>query len=232
MPTRSVKSANNRTIVANKWRSRAFKKQGTTVALKKGMMANRKPLVSKSAKPMDTFDFLIRFWALRAKQAEKGTPLLPSEETELLTLLQVVGGMEPPLASAPKGVSFSARLISKHGAVNAVVRNVSAGGLFVTLAGTGEPRLTEDDSLVVQIVSSVLAVEYMIPARVTLATSGSSLVLVPDGVPSMTYFSDPPIVELSNECEEESSGVRERADLAPLGMLSFRISQSRASGDN
>ena len=71
-------------------------------------MANRKPLVSKSAKPMDTFDFLIRFWALRAKQAEKGTPLLPSEETELLTLLQVVGGMEPPLASAPKGVSFSA----------------------------------------------------------------------------------------------------------------------------
>lgn len=139
---------------------------------------------------LDKIDFLVRFWELRARHDHLGAPLDPSEQRELLSLLQLVTDdlrlPEPgpaPLSAAP---ACPAQAIGEGEVVAIDVRLVTAAGLLVT----GARRLGAHAQVIVRATDAIAGVEYSLPCRVLWCHAGSptTIALTVDGVPTRASF--------------------------------------------
>lgn len=139
---------------------------------------------------LDKIDFLVRFWELRARHDHLGAPLLPSEQRELLSLLQLVTDdlrlpeVGPaPLSAAP---ACPAQAIGEGQVVAIDVRIVSAAGLLVTSAR----RLGAHAQVIVRATDAIAGVEYSLPCRVLWVHPGTpvTMALAVDGVPTRASF--------------------------------------------
>ncbi len=146
---------------------------------------------------MEKLDFLVRFWALKARHQVLGEPLSAAEQIELLSLLQLVTSelkLPPagPLARAgnPSTPRLLVDLIGEGSIVAGELHTVSAGALFLVsplpmLAGA---------SVMVRATDAVSGVELSLPCRVawSYGSGPASLALRVDGVPGRSLFSTMP----------------------------------------
>lgn len=138
---------------------------------------------------IEKLDFLVRFWALKARNASLGQPLSLREQLELLSLMQLVTvGHEVPAVgpvARPRG-ALPAELIGDGGVVGAEVRALSAAAIVVTCA----PRLGVGARVILRATDAISAVEYAIPCTVLWVHEGSpnTLALSVDGIPTRERF--------------------------------------------
>lgn len=139
---------------------------------------------------LEKIDFLIRFWELRARHESAGAALDPSEQRELLSLLQLVTDdlKVPDACALPMGAGAQcpAQAIGEAGVVQVDVRMVTASALVVT----GARKLVVHEAVIVRAADAVGGVEYSLPCRVAWVHSGSpvTMALVVDGVPTRSVF--------------------------------------------
>ena len=134
-------------------------------------------------------DMLVRFWELSARHATLGHPLVPSEQAELLSLMQQVPADTPafePGHDEPANDSFPVQIVAEEATLPAELREVSASGMRLTCAGS----VKEGAHVVVRAADALRGVEYVVPCRVTLVHPGapSVVTLVVDGAPSRVSF--------------------------------------------
>lgn len=160
---------------------------------------------------LEKLDFLVRFWALKARHDLAGEPLTTPEQIELLSLLQLVTRelalpAAGPLAKVPGGVP--AELIGEGDITSVEIRGVSAAALLVSSPVCATPG----GSVVVRVVDAVSGVEYTLPCRVEWSHGAgpASLALRVDGVPVRGVFTvlpDPRArVRLGRGARERSIG--------------------------
>ena len=153
---------------------------------------------------IETLDFFVRFWELKARHATGGQPLCASEQIELLSLMQLVtGDLRVPKAgpSSRRGTALQAQLIGDGVIVPVELRAITAAAI---LAGSG-CAISEGVRVIVRTSDAVRGVDYGLPCTVAWVhketTSVSSAVtsgvmytvaLVVDGVPTRSHFSSPP----------------------------------------
>jgi hypothetical protein len=141
---------------------------------------------------IETLDFLVRFWELSARHATLGYPLAPSEQLELLSLMQLVNG-DRDLTSVDSTDDASnglpAQLIGEGAIVAVEMRAVSASGVQVVSEGT----VPCGAHVVVRATDAVSGVEYVLPCTVARVTAGApnTMTLVVDGIPSRKTFFSP-----------------------------------------
>src|SRR6188474_2007856 len=86
---------------------------------------------------IDKLDFLVRFWELKARNASLGEPLGPSEQIELLSLMQLVtDDLDAPAAGPverPRG-ALPAQMIGDGTILPVEVRNITASAVIVSCA--------------------------------------------------------------------------------------------------
>jgi len=133
-------------------------------------------------------DFLVRFWELSARHATLGHPLVPSEQVELLSLMQLVHAHArvDEDDEDEDDDAIPAQLIG-HGAILSVeVRELSALGVRVSCADL----LGEGTSVVIRAADALSGVEYVLPCRVAWVEPGAPnvMLLKVDGVPSRKNF--------------------------------------------
>ncbi len=138
---------------------------------------------------IEKLDFLVRFWELSARHATLGHPLAPSEQLELLSLMQLVQSDAQMPAAGPLGAredAVPAQLIGEGSILSIELRDVSAYCLRVVCADT----MQEGTHVVVRAADAVSGVEYVLPCTVVWAHRGSpnTLALVVDGIPSRKNF--------------------------------------------
>ena len=142
---------------------------------------------------IDKIDFLVRFWELKARNANCGEPLLPHEQVELLSLMQLVTGEHrlPEIGPCgrPKG-ALPAQLIGDGTIKSVEIRNVSASALLAACATT----ISVGSQVIVRLADAVSGVEYALPCKVMWVYLGQPCImaLVVDGIPTRTDFSTPP----------------------------------------
>jgi hypothetical protein len=148
---------------------------------------------------IDKLDFLVRFWELKARHATLGQPLGPSEQVELLSLMQLV----TPDFKVPKAGpvartrgALPAQLIGDGTIIPIEVRAVSAGAIVVTSAST----MSLGARVVVRAADAVSGVEYALPCSVAWVHAGApnTMALVVDGIPTRSTFSQPPDAQARN----------------------------------
>jgi hypothetical protein len=137
-------------------------------------------------------DFLVRFWELSARHATLGHPLVPAEQLELLSLMQLVhsDAQVPPKGhAAPTDDAVPAQLIGDGTFLTVEMRDVSASGMLVVSADT----LPQGAHVVVRAADTVSGVEYVLPCKVAWLQRGSpnTIALVVDGIPSRKNFFSP-----------------------------------------
>jgi len=141
---------------------------------------------------IEKLDFLVRFWELSARHATLGQPLAPSEQLELLSLMQLVNA-DARVPSASHAVAtdeaIPAQMIGEGVIVAVELRDVSAFGLRVACADTMEAGAR----VVVRAADAVSGVEYALPCSVAWVHRGApnTIALVVDGVPSRKNFFSP-----------------------------------------
>ena len=142
---------------------------------------------------LEKLDFLVRFWELRARSERLGDPLGPSEQVELLSLMQLVtGGAKIPDAGPVARDSSSAipAQVIGDGAIQSMeIRNVSAAAILVAAAS----HLSPGSHVIVRVADAVSGVEYALPCEVAWAWQGSpcTMALEVDGIPTRTDFAAP-----------------------------------------
>ena len=144
---------------------------------------------------IEKLDFLVRFWELKARHATLGEPLLPKEQVELLSLMQlVVGDGEVPAAGPvkrPKS-ALPAQLIG-DGTMRAVeIRALSAAAIVVACAIPA----TLGSNVIMRAADAVSGVEYTLPCKVIWTHPGTSrdagtMALAVDGIPTRSVFAAP-----------------------------------------
>lgn len=143
---------------------------------------------------IDKIDFLLRFWELKARSDRLGDPLGPSEQLELLSLMQLVTSPRMPKAGpvARERGSVPAQVIGDGGLEAVEVRNVSAAALLVAAEGG---TFAAGSQVIVRIADAVTGVEFSLPCIVTWAYKGSpsTMALTVDGIPTRTDFVTAPI---------------------------------------
>jgi len=144
---------------------------------------------------IEKLDFLVRFWELKARHATLGEPLAPSEQVELLSLMQLVMGEYGVPAKGPvkrPKSALPAQLIG-DGTMRAVeIRGLSAAALVVA---SGTP-VAQGAQVIVRATDAVSGVEYALPCKVVWVHPGSShdactIALVVDGIPMRSVFASP-----------------------------------------
>jgi hypothetical protein len=140
----------------------------------------------------DKLDFLVRFWELKARHATLGDPLAPSEQLELLALMQLVNSdtQVPPAGHAARtDDAIPAQLIGEGAILAVEMRDVSASGIRVACANT----LREGTHVVLRAADAVTGVEYVLPCIVAWLKKGApnTIALVVDGIPSRKNFFAP-----------------------------------------
>jgi hypothetical protein len=163
---------------------------------------------------LEKLDLLMRFWELRARHARAGEPLGPSEQLELLSLMQLVTGdmeLPQPGALAPSSHAIAAQLIGDGVIAPAEIRRVSAAGVLVST----RTKATPGARFIVKAADAIGGVEYTLPCKViwSYGSSPSALALAVDGVPTCTpfgAFADAPHVR---------EGVAQGPTIAPSFMM-------------
>jgi hypothetical protein len=138
---------------------------------------------------IDKLGFLVRFWELRARHATLGEPLSPSEQLELLSLLQLVTGdckMPEPGTCARPSNAIPAQLIGEGTILPVEVRHVSAAALLVA----GARAMTPGERVIVRTADAVSGVEFALPCTIAWVYDASPcvLALVVDGIPVRSDF--------------------------------------------
>lgn len=147
---------------------------------------------------IDKLDFLVRFWELKARNASLGEPLVPKEQIELLSLMQLVtGDLEVPAAGPvdrPKS-ALPAQLIGDGTILPVEIRSVSAAAVVVSCAST-VPALSP---VVLRAADAVSGVEYTLPCTVLWVYRGAPTILAlsVDGIPTRAVFAEVPEPRMS-----------------------------------
>jgi hypothetical protein len=141
---------------------------------------------------IEKLDFLVRFWELSARHATLGQPLVPSEQLELLSLMQLVhsDAQVPPVGHAePSEGAIPAQLIGEGAILSVEMRDVSASGMRVACADT----MQQGARVIVRAADAVTGVEYVLPCTVAWVHRGApnTMALVVDGIPSRKNFFSP-----------------------------------------
>jgi hypothetical protein len=152
---------------------------------------------------IETLDFFVRFWELKARHVTVGEPLCPSEQIELLSLMQLVTrDLRIPRAgpaSRKHGV-LPAQLIGDGVILSIEIRHVSAGAVLVACSCS----VSEGARVIVRASDAVRGVDYALPCTVAWVHRASSaktgdpaytIALVVDGLPTRNHFSSPPDAE-------------------------------------
>jgi hypothetical protein len=142
---------------------------------------------------IDKLGFLVRFWALRGRHATLGEPLAPSEQLELLSLMQLVTGdfkMPEPGQYPRTSGALPAQLIGEGSIQPVEVRHVSAAALVVASV----KPVTLGERMIVRTADAVSGVEYVLPCTVAWVHDGSPYVmaLVVDGIPTRSELNSLP----------------------------------------
>jgi hypothetical protein len=156
---------------------------------------------------IETLDFFVRFWELKGRHATVGEPLRPSEQIELLSLMQLVTHDLRIPKAGPLGRrrgALPAQLIGDGVICSIELRSVTAAAI---LAASGS-RVSEGARVIVRASDAVRGVDYALPCTVAwvhLAPASSSqaemantLALVVDGIPTRSHFSSPPDAQARN----------------------------------
>jgi hypothetical protein len=142
---------------------------------------------------IEKIDFLLRFWELKARSDRLGDPLGPSEQLELLSLMQLVTSPRLQKAGpvARERGCVPAQVIGDGGLETVEIRHVSAAALLVAGADT----FAAGSQVIVRIADAVTGVEFALPCVVTWAYKGSpsTMALTVDGIPTRTDFVTAPI---------------------------------------
>jgi hypothetical protein len=138
---------------------------------------------------IDKLGFLARFWELKARHATLGQPLGPSEQLELLSLMQLVTSdfkMPEPGSCARPSNAIPAQLIGEGAILRVEVRYVCAAAMLVASARTMSP----DERVVIRTADAVSGIEFAFPCNVAWVYDGSPciLALVVDGIPVRSEF--------------------------------------------
>jgi hypothetical protein len=148
---------------------------------------------------IETLDFFVRFWELKARHANGGEPLCPSEQIELLSLMQLVTGdlRVPKVGPASRRASaLPAQLIGDGVILPVELRTITAAAILAVSTSA----VSEGARVIVRTSDAVRGVDYGLPCTVAWvhreASSSSAamftIALVVDGVPTRNHFSSPP----------------------------------------
>jgi hypothetical protein len=142
---------------------------------------------------IDKLGFLARFWELQARHATLGEPLSPSEQVELLSLMQLVTTdfrMPEPGTCARPGDALPAQLIGEGTILPVEVRHVSAAAILVASV----KPMTPAERVIIRTTDAITGVEYALPCHVAWVYDGSPCImaLVVDGIPTRSEFSQVP----------------------------------------
>jgi hypothetical protein len=147
---------------------------------------------------IDKLDFLVRFWELKARNASLGEPLMPREQIELLSLMQLVtGDLEIPVVGPvdrPRS-ALPAQMIGDGTILPVEIRSVSAAAVVVSCAGV-VPALSP---VILRAADAVTGVEYVLPCNVLWVYRGSPTILALsiDGIPTRNVFAGVPEPRMS-----------------------------------
>jgi hypothetical protein len=142
---------------------------------------------------MEKFDFLVRFWELRARYENLDTSLGPNERIELLSLLQLFSSIPPDAQkSGSTGVvrrGVPVQITAGSGFLAADLKEVTSDRLVV---GAAE-RLPPGRRTIVYIADALTGVEYVVPCTVAWSRDDEPCLisLAPDGVPTRSHFTVP-----------------------------------------
>jgi hypothetical protein len=141
---------------------------------------------------MDTLDFLVRFWELRARYERLGMPLTQPERVELLSLLTLVASEAMTSEMEPAGSvrhRVPVQLTAGSGFLAGDLTELTADRLII---GAAEP-IAAGTRTIVYVADAVSGVEYSIPCTVVWARDDEPCVmgLVIDGIPSRAEFTVP-----------------------------------------
>lgn len=142
---------------------------------------------------IEKIDFLVRFWELKARNAQLGEPLSSHEQVELLSLMQLVTGEHRLPEAGPVGRTrgaLPAQLIGDGTIKSVEIRSVSASALLLASA----TPLSAGSQVIVRAADAVSGVEYALPCKVMWVYLGTpcAMALVVDGIPKRTDFAVPP----------------------------------------
>jgi hypothetical protein len=142
-----------------------------------------------SCSVIDKLGFLVRFWELQARHATLGQPLGPTEQLELLSLMQLVTAdfhMPEPGSCARPANALPAQLIGEGTIMPVEVRHVCAAAVLVASAKPMTPR----ERVIVRTADAVSGVEYAFPCTVAWVYDASPCImaLVVDGIPTRSEF--------------------------------------------
>ena len=147
---------------------------------------------------IDKLDFLVRFWELKARNASLGDPLLPREQIELLSLMQLVTpDLDVPAmgpCERPKG-ALPAQVIGDGTILPVEIRSVAAGAVVVSCAGT----VPVGSHVILRSADAVSGVEYALPCSVLWVYRGAPTIMAiaVDGIPTRSVFAGVPPPRLS-----------------------------------
>lgn len=133
---------------------------------------------------IDKLGFLFRFWELKARHATLGQPLLPHEQLELLSLMQLVTSElrvpERGTCARPAD-ALPAQLIGEGSILSVEIRYVCAAALLVASA----TPMSAGERVIVRAADAVSGVELSLPCSVAWSHEGSPAImaLVVDGIP-------------------------------------------------
>jgi hypothetical protein len=139
---------------------------------------------------MEKFDFLVRYWELRARYETLGAALGAHERIELLSLLQLLSSAPSSNSSTGSGRrGVPVQLTAGSGFLAADLQDVSSERLIV---GAAE-RLPPGRRTIVYIADAMTGVEYAVPCTVAWSREDEPCLisLVPDGIPTRTHFTVP-----------------------------------------
>jgi hypothetical protein len=145
---------------------------------------------------IETLDFFVRFWELKARHATVGEPLRASEQIELLSLMQLVTRdlRIPKAGPISRGHgALPAQLIGDGVILPIEIRNVSAAAILAACDGA----VSEGVRVIVRASDALRGVDYALPCTVAWVHGGAgdsryTIALVVDGIPTRSHFSSPP----------------------------------------
>jgi hypothetical protein len=136
---------------------------------------------------MEKFEFLVRYWELRARHEAIGAPLTHNERVELLSLLQLMSAedsLAQALGRSRRGIPV--QMTAGSGFLAGELKEASPERLVV---GAAE-LLPAGLRTIVYIADAVTGIEYSLPCTVAWSRDDEPCVigLTPDGVPARSHF--------------------------------------------
>jgi hypothetical protein len=140
---------------------------------------------------IDKLGFLVRFWELKARHAAMGEPLSPSEQVELLSLMQLVTSdckMPPPGGCERPRNALPAQLIGEGTILSVEIRHVCAAALLVASA----KAMTPGERTIVRTGDAVAGAEFSLPCTIVWVHGANPYImaLAIDGAPTRSVLGE------------------------------------------